>query len=154
MLIRQIILQLLLLKLLSTRSDIRTEEDTLGDELQFWTNYPEWPTEALSLSQINWLWRGVGKNAEWIWPSDWYENLRFNIGELVTKPNSILHAGDLSWNSVLQWAIQATEAHNKATKTKCSPRKTIEQASLLYHALNCAKGIDEDLHCPNPCKLQ
>ena len=129
-------------------------DDTLGDELQFWTEYPEWPETAMPLGQINWLWRNVGKSAEWIWPTDWYENLRFEIGSLIIRPDSILHSGDLSWNNVLQFAIIGTKEHNKATKTRSNPRRLIEQASLLYHALNCAKGFDEEIHCPNPCKMR
>ena len=143
----------ILVALIFTTGQIETEDST-GDEMQYWTSYPDWPQTPLQLSQINWLWRGVGKSAEWIWPTDWYENLRFNIGPLITKPDSILHTGDLSWEKVLQFAIKETELANKATKTRSNPKRTVEQASLLYHALNCAKGIDEDEHCPNPCKLQ
>ncbi len=139
---------------LSNSDSITTEADIQGDDLQFWTSYPQWPQTALALSQINWLWRGVGKSAEWVWPTDWYENMRFDVSDLITKGDSILHTGDLAWESVLQYAIGATEEHNKATKTRSSPGRTIEQASLLYHALNCAKGINEQQHCADPCRLQ
>ena len=53
-------------------------------DLDCWKSVPSWPEAALELNSIDFLWRSIEKNANWVWPMDWYLNMRFDISPLIT----------------------------------------------------------------------